>query len=114
MDQTISTTGAVTISSGDRLTIEMAAEFAATLREALRGSETVTIKFAPAVVVDTTTLQILCSACKTAATEGKRLSIQGAFPETLSQLISMAGGATRYSVCRHNNDTPCLWFGGTL
>lgn len=101
----------ITINSGARLTIENAADFAKSIREALATSQRVAIEFAANVEVDVTALQILCSACKTAATEGKSLIRQGATPESLQQLIT-AAGAQRLGLCQHDNGNLCIWFGG--
>lgn len=103
--------GITTINSGERLTIENATAFANSVREALAACNTVAIEFAAQVEVDVTALQILCSACKTAATEGKILIQQGSTPESLWQLIA-AAGAEHPGPCHHNNNNPCIWFGG--
>ena len=102
----------IMISSGERLTIENAAAFVACLRDALACSPCVAVEFDADVEVDVTTLQILCSACKTAAAEGKTLTHHGPGAESLQRLIASAG-AERLDHCRHNNNNPCIWFSGT-
>ena len=104
--------GSISIESGGRLTIENAIDFAACLREALDVSQQVTIAFEANVEVDITALQVLCSACKTAAAKGKILTQQGAGAESLRQLI-ISAGAERLGACTHNKSNPCTWFGGT-
>lgn len=103
--------GSITVSSGERLTIENAADFATCIREALAASPRVAVEFAATVEVDLAALQILCSACKTAAAEGKSLTHQGPATEFWRQLI-VSAGAERLGSCRHNNNNPCIWFGG--
>lgn len=103
--------GSSTIASGTRLTIENAADFAKRIGEALVACKTVAIALDAKAAMDVTTLQVLCSACKTATAEGKSLTPQGAGPESLRQLI-VAAGAQRHGPCQHNNSNPCLWFGG--
>jgi hypothetical protein len=104
--------GSIVISSGERLTIENAALLVTCLRDALASSPCVAVEFDADVEVDVTTLQILCSACKTAATEGKTLTHHGPGAESLQRLIASAG-AERLDHCRHNNNNPCIWFSGT-
>jgi len=103
--------GEIIISSGDRLTIENAAEFARIIREALGASHNVALEFEPGVEIDITGVQILCSACKSAATGGSTLSYMGLRPQGLADLIAVSG-AGRNSACKHNNDSSCIWFGG--
>lgn len=104
--------GEIIISSGDRLTIENASEFARIINEALNSSKNVAIEFESALEVDITGLQLICSACKSAAAKGCNFSYHGLMPPALTDMI-IASGAARYTVCRHNNDSTCIWFGGT-
>jgi len=104
--------GSITINSGGRLTIENAADFISCLSEALATSQQVAIEFDSNVEVDITALQILCSACKTAAEEGKTFTRLGSGAESWQQLI-ISAGAECHGACRHNNNNPCSWFGGT-
>lgn len=104
--------GEIIITSGNRLTIENASDFARIVSEALDASKNVAIEFESGVEIDITGLQILCSACKTAAAGGKLFSFHGSQPESLAALISDSG-AERRAVCKHNNDSTCIWFGGT-
>lgn len=104
--------GEIIITSGDRLTIENASEFALIVREALDASKNVAIEFESGVEIDITGLQVLCSACKTAAAGDKVFSYRGQQPESLAALISESG-AERQTFCKHNNDSTCIWFGGS-
>ncbi|MHB8056841.1 MAG: STAS domain-containing protein [Desulfuromonadaceae bacterium] len=103
--------GEIIITSGDRLTIENAADFARIIREALEASHNVALEFKPTVEIDITGVQILCSACKSAATGGAILSYKGPRPQGLADMTA-ASGAERNAVCKHNNDSSCIWFGG--
>jgi anti-anti-sigma regulatory factor len=104
--------GEIIITSGDRLTIENAGEFCRIVREALEASKNVAIEFESTVDIDITGLQILCSACKSAAVSGKTFSYQGPQPQALADII-MSSGAERHAVCKHNCDSTCIWFGGS-
>lgn len=103
--------GDIIISSGDRLTIESAGEFAQLIREGLEASQHVSVEFEPDVEMDITGIQIICSACKTAAASGKNFSYQGARPSALADLIE-ACGVERHATCKQNNNSTCIWFGG--
>jgi anti-anti-sigma regulatory factor len=111
LNSSVRETGEIIITSGDRLTIENAAEFSRNVKEALDASNNVSIEFEPAVEIDITGEQILCSACKSAARNGKIFSYQGPKPQALSDIIA-SSGAARHGVCKHNNDSTCIWFGG--
>jgi len=104
--------GEIVIPSGAKLTIETSSEFLTLLREALAQANTVVVEFDPQVQVDVTALQLLCSACKSAAAVGKTFVRRGGQPETLSQLVAAAGGGC-HGACKHNNSMCCSWFGGT-
>jgi anti-anti-sigma regulatory factor len=104
--------GEIIITSGDRLTIETAADFARLAREAMEASNDVAIEFEPAVEIDITGIQILCSACKSAAQRGKTFSYSGPQPQALADIIT-SSGAERSEICKHNNDSTCIWFGGS-
>ena len=103
--------GSIVITSGDRLTIENASEFSRLLREALEAAPSVIVEFDPQVTLDITGIQLLCSACRTAASSGKSFTYQGLQPHGLAEMIASCG-AERHAVCKHNNDSTCIWFGG--
>lgn len=103
--------GEIVIISGDRLTIENAVDFARLVREALDAAKNVAVEFEAAVEMDITGVQILCSACKSAAAGGKTFSYHGPQPQALADII-IASGAERHAACKHNNDSTCIWFGG--
>lgn len=111
LNSSVRENGEIIVTSGDRLTIENAAEFSRIIREALEGSNNVALEFEPSVEMDLTGLQILCSACKSAAASGKTFSYNGPQPQALAAIIA-GSGAERNAVCKHNNNSTCLWFGG--
>jgi anti-anti-sigma regulatory factor len=112
LNSSVRETGKIIITSGDRLTIENAAEFSQIIRDALEASKHVAIEFEPAVEIDITGLQILCSACKSAAAHGAVFTYHGPQPQALTDII-LSSGVERHAVCKHNNDSTCIWFGGT-
>ncbi len=111
LNSSVRENGEIIVTSGNRLTIENAAEFSRLVSEALGASSTVALEFEPAVEIDITGLQVLCSACKSAAQSGKSFSYLGPQPQALADIIS-SSGAERHAACKHNNDTTCIWFGG--
>lgn len=111
LNSSVRENGEIIVTSGDRLTIENSAEFSRIIREALEVSHHVAVEFSPAVEIDITGLQILCSACKSAANSGKIFLYQGLQPQALTDIIT-SSGSERRAVCKHNNDSTCIWFGG--
>ena len=103
--------GDIIITSGERLTIETAADFTRLTRDALKTSTTVAVAFEPGVEIDITGLQVLCAACRNAAASGKTFTLHGPVPGSLTDMAA-ACGAERHTVCKHNNNSSCLWFGG--
>ncbi len=112
LNSSICENGDTVVTSGNRLSIETAAEFSRIVREALTASRHVMIEFEPTVEIDLTGVQILCSACKSAAQNGKIFSYRGELPHGLVELIAVSG-AERHAACKHNNNSTCIWFGGT-
>ena len=104
--------GEIIITSGGRLTIENAAKFVSMTREALESSSTVIVEFDPAVEIDITGLQAICSACKSTAASGKTFLFRGSQPpQGLADIIA-ACGAERHSACKQSTGSRCIWFGG--
>jgi anti-anti-sigma regulatory factor len=102
--------GEIIINSGNRLTVETAGDFLQLVRETLDASKSVAIEFEAVVEIDITGVQIICSACKSAAAGGKSFSCQGPQPQGLADIIN-AYGAGHYAACNYNNDSTCIWFG---
>ena len=95
-----------TVSSGDRLTIETIGDFAEHLRQGLSEGESVFIEFQDDVELDITALQVLCSACRTAAAAGKKITCRGSLPDSLRRLAVIAG-SERHDHCKINS-TSCF------
>lgn len=111
LNSSVRENGVIIITSGDRLTIENASDFVRLSREALETSNNVVIEFEPEVEIDITGLQIIYAACKSAAASGKTFSYHGTQPQGLTDIIA-AVGTERLTACKHNNGSPCIWFGG--
>ncbi|MDD2542475.1 MAG: STAS domain-containing protein [Desulfuromonadaceae bacterium] len=111
LNSSVRENGEIIVTSGNSLTIETAAEFSRIVREALEASRNVAIEFDPAVEIDITGVQVLCAACKSAARDGKEFSYRGPQPRALAEIIN-SSGAERNAVCKHNNNSTCVWFGG--
>ncbi len=103
--------GGVLISSGDRLTIENAADFMRLLAEGFEASQQVLLEFDPGVELDITALQLICSACRTAAARSRTFACRGPRPRSLEEIIE-ACGVRRHAACKQNMDLHCQWFGG--
>lgn len=112
LNSSVRENGEIIVTSGDRLTIENAADFSRILSEALEASKNVALEFEPTLEIDITGVQILCSACKSAARSGKTFSYHGPRPQALTDII-VSSGAGRNAACKHNNGSTCIWFGGT-
>jgi ABC-type transporter Mla MlaB component len=93
---------ALTINVGNRLTIETIADCAQQIRTGLNQADVVLVAFEPDVEIDVTALQVFCSACKTAAAQGKRFACSGPLPEALRNLIA-ATGSERHEQCSVNS-----------
>jgi hypothetical protein len=93
---------AVEISSGKRLTIETIDVFIASIRRGLAEAETVLIEFDPDVEVDITSLQVFCSACRTARAMGKKFGFRGPMPQALTDL-NLEAGSERHQECEYMN-----------
>ena len=95
-----------TVNSGERLTIETIGDFAERIRKNLGENDTVFIEFQDDVELDITALQILCSACRTAAAAGKKIMCRGPLPDSLGQLAATAG-SERHDHCKIDS-TSCF------
>ncbi|NTV49650.1 MAG: hypothetical protein HGB32_12020 [Geobacteraceae bacterium] len=111
LNSSVRENGEIIVTSGGRLTIENAAEFSRIVREALEASNVVALEFESEVEIDITGVQIICSGCRSAAAGGKIFTYHGSQPQALTDIITNSG-AERHAVCKHNNDSTCIWFGG--
>lgn len=95
------------ISTTSRLTIETVADCGQRIRQGLAEANTVVIVFEPEMEIDITALQLFCSACATAAAEGKQCLYRGQPPRALIDLLA-AAGAERHQHCSKNHNTTCF------
>ncbi|BCS53731.1 sulfate transporter [Geobacter sp. SVR] len=101
----------VTVSLNGTLNIEDAAEFREVLTAALRDAPTVLLDARQLVQVDISILQIICSACRTAAEGRLAFQPEDGLPDSIRTFVGNIG-ARMGSVCSRNNNEPCTWFGG--
>lgn len=94
-----------------RMGIEVIAELHHTVLVALCEAEKVQLDCSEVEEMDITALQILCSACKTAAVQKRLFTSLGEQPECLGRLAKESG-VHRNGICKHNADQICSWFGG--
>jgi len=100
------------ISTTSRLTIETVAECSQRIRQGLDEASTVVIAFEPEMEIDITALQLFCSACATAAAEGKQCLYRGQPPQALLDLLTAAGADRREHCSRNTNNSCFRLFGG--
>jgi len=93
--------------SGD-LTVPHANTIVLALREALQDAAAVDIVIENVTAVDVTFLQTLCAAHRTAAAQGKEVTVRGEGREPLGSLL-IAAGFPRQSGCQSNTRKSCLW-----
>jgi ABC-type transporter Mla MlaB component len=91
--------------------IEDAPELHQLLADTLTDADRVVLNIQQMGSLDITTMQVICSACKTAAMRSKLLQVAGTLPECLNTL-STSVGAKRASMCNQNNNQACIWFSG--
>jgi len=100
-----------TVAVSGALTIERSGEFRQTLADALAGAQRVVLDVGQLHDIDITALQLICSACKTAAAADKVFTFAGQLPACLIELKDGIG-TCQNSPCSQNGNTSCLWFGG--
>jgi anti-anti-sigma regulatory factor len=93
------------------LNIETAAEFQRTLNEAILESSLVLLDARRLEELDISILQVICSACKTAAASKRRFIPEGELPACMKALNSGIGVSMELP-CRQNNNESCVFFGG--
>jgi len=93
------------------LSIENAAELQSALADAISGAKLVRLELHRLEHVDLTIMQVICSACRTAAAGGGQLVSDFKLPECMERFNSSIGAHVA-SQCSYNKGEPCLWFGG--
>ena len=100
-----------TVAISGTLAIEGAAELQRALSGAISASPRVIVDMQQLEELDMTILQLLCSACKTAAANKRCLVIEGELPACVKAL-NRGVGAHMAALCRQNNNETCVFFGG--
>ena len=97
--------------NGD-LTVADATELKNLLLEALAARDFVEVDLTNVTGMDLSTLQLICSAHRTARTSGKELALTGTGKGVLLEARKVAG-YIRHQGCMYNPTKSCLWVGGT-
>lgn len=93
------------------LGIEQAAGLHRALSDALAEASRVVLDARELEDLDLSILQVLCSACKTAASRKRCFVVEDGIPDCMKTLNNGIG-AHMVLPCRQNNNEPCICFGG--
>lgn len=102
---------AATVTLSGSLTIESSAELHRVLSESLNDSQKILLDMQHLKDIDMPSLQLICSACKTAVLQQRVLVCETPMPECVASLGRNLG-ASQGLPCNHNSNEPCIWFGG--
>lgn len=100
-----------TVSMSGNMTIESITELHRALREGLDSYQRLTLDVHQLSSIDLPAMQLLCSACRTAAAR-QRIMLSGT---DLPECMMSTGrnlGASPGLPCNQNSNDPCIWFGG--
>ncbi|MDA8428763.1 MAG: STAS domain-containing protein [Geobacteraceae bacterium] len=104
--------GSITLVLGGALTIETSGELLKALAESLDGSQQVMLNLRAVESIDMTSMQVICSGCKTAAKMGRGYECEpDAMPGCMLSFGSSIGGPQGLP-CGQNDNKPCIWYGG--
>jgi ABC-type transporter Mla MlaB component len=104
--------GSITIALGGSLSIETCGELHKVLAESLDESQQVTLNLRTLESIDMTSMQVICSGCKTAAKMGRGYDCEpDSMPSCVASFGSSIGGPIGLP-CNQNDNKPCIWFGG--
>ena len=104
--------GSITIMLGGSLSIETSAELHKVLAESLDESQQVTLDLKALDSIDMTSMQVICAGCKTAAKMGRGYDCEpDSMPGCMTTFGSSIGGPQGLP-CSHNDNKPCIWYGG--
>jgi len=107
---TISDNGELaTVIVGETLTIETSAEFKQALSNALDAASQVVLDARLLQQVDIASLQLICSACRSASSRNKSLAFENDIPGCIESLRT-AIGANQFNHCNHSES--CKMVGG--
>jgi ABC-type transporter Mla MlaB component len=104
--------GSITVVLGGSLSIESCGELHKTLSEALDESQQVTLNLKALENIDMTSMQVICSGCRTAAHMGRGYDCE---PGSMSACVEDFGssiGGPKGLPCSQNDNKPCIWYGG--
>lgn len=96
--------------AGD-MTIESIADLHRVLREGFDSYHRITLDVHQLSSIDLPAMQLLCSACRTAAARQCVLLSGTDLPECM-MLTGRNLGASPGLPCTQNSNDPCIWFGG--
>ncbi len=102
---------AATLSLAGALTVECAAELKSALMDVLAKAASVRVEFGRVTEMNLSCLQLLCSAHRTAMSEGKAMTVrpdaEGAY-----RRMTWRAGFVRHEGCEPAGADNCLWLGG--
>jgi anti-anti-sigma regulatory factor len=101
----------VTLALHGALNIENVSDLHAAFVESFEAFPTVALNASDVKSLDLTVIQIICSACKTAAARNLSFTLEEQLPECLTALGSTVG-AQIGAICHQNKNAACAWFGG--
>ncbi len=101
-----------TLAIAGAVTVQRAAELKAALVDALARPGGLAVDLSGVTEVDLCGLQLLCSACRSAARSGRRFALAGRTPDALRRAAAEAGACIR-SGCGAADPATCPWKGGT-
>jgi anti-anti-sigma regulatory factor len=101
-----------TVIVGETLTIETCAEFKQALSNALDTALQVVLDAHQLKQVDITSLQLICSACKSASSRNRSFIFGDDIPNCIETLRTVIG-ANQSSLCNNKRTESCIWVGGT-
>lgn len=100
-----------TVCLSGSLGIEKSGELHRVLAESLNESQRVVLDMQHLEEIDMTSMQVLCSTCKTAAAQKLGFVCETKIPDCLLSLCKGIGAPQSLS-CNQNAKEPCIWFGG--
>jgi len=108
----VNSDGSTTITVKGSLSIESSSELRQVLAEALDEAPQVNLNVTELENIDLTSLQVICSGCKSASSMGRGFDCESV---QMPECISATGkrlGAPQGLPCAQNDNKPCIWYGG--
>lgn len=99
------------INAAGRLCIDTASELQQFLLAQAMQSSAVKLDLSAIDDIDLSGIQVVCSACRTMLDNSKPFNLTGS-PSAAVSSAKEALGLHRQTVCKHNNNQPCIWCGG--